>query len=165
MSTSPIPSDYGSVTPYVSVRGAADFVDFMVAAFGAIERGRFALPDGTLGHAEVLIGDSVVMAFDARPEWPDCPALLSVFVEDVDTTFAAALDAGARVVTPLATSAFGDRGGRVCDPFGNVWWLATHLEDVSPEEIGARLAEPAYQEQMQTAMETYDAEMRSRTAS
>ncbi|WP_262849786.1 VOC family protein [Mumia quercus] len=162
MTTTRIPADYGAVSPYVCVRGAAEFVDFMVAAFGAVERGRFTLPDGRLGHAEVLIGDRVVMAFDAAPQWPDCIALLSLYVEDVDATFDAALTAGAKVVTPLADDAFGSRGGRVRDPFGNIWWLASHLEDLTPEEMERRLAEPAYQQQMATAMETFDAEMRSR---
>lgn len=162
MTTTRIPADYGTVSPYVSVRGAAQFIDFMVAAFGAVERGRFTMPDGRLGHAEVLIGDRVVMAFDAAPEWPDCIALLSLYVEDVDATFAAALEAGAHEVTPLADDAFGNRGGRVRDPFGNIWWLASHLEDLTPEERERRLAEPAYQQQMARAMETFDAEMRSR---
>lgn len=162
MTTTHIPADYGTVSPYVSVRGAAQFVDFMAAAFGAVERGRFTMPDGRLGHAEVLIGDRVVMAFDAAPEWPDCIALLSLYVEDVDATFAAALEAGAHEVTPLADDAFGNRGGRVRDPFGNIWWLASHLEDLTPEERERRLAEPAYQQQMARAMETFDAEMRSR---
>ena len=162
MTTTRIPPDYGPLSPYVSVRGASAFVDFIVAAFGAVERGRFALPDGRLGHAEVLIGDRVVMAFDAAPEWPDCIALLSLFVEDVDATFVAALKAGAQEVTPLADDAFGNRGGRIRDPFGNIWWLASHVEDVMPEEMAARLAEPAYQQQMATAMETFDAEVRAR---
>jgi uncharacterized glyoxalase superfamily protein PhnB len=156
------PDTYPTVVPYISVRGAGALVDFLVEVFGAVERGRFPNEDGTLGHAEVDLGDSVIMAFDARPDWPPTPSLLTVWVEDCDATHAAALAAGAVEVTALTTSAVGFRGSRVRDPFGNIWWIQTQVEVVDGAEIGARLAQPQYVEAMRVAVETFDAEMRSR---
>jgi PhnB protein len=149
------PDTYPTVVPYISVRGAAGLLDFMIDVFGAVERGRF--PN------EVDLGDSVVMAFDARPDWPATPSFLTVWVDDCDRTHAAALAAGAVEVTPLTTSAFGFRGSRVRDPFGNIWWIQTQVEKVEGEEIGRRLGEPRYVEAMRVAVETFAAEMRSRT--
>ncbi len=80
--TQPIPKDYGSITPYIVVRGVAQFLDFLTAAFDAVERGRVPNEDGTIGHAEVWIGDSVVQMFDARPDWPDTPSFITLYVED-----------------------------------------------------------------------------------
>jgi PhnB protein len=157
------PDNYPTVVPYISVRGAAGLLDFMVGAFGAVERGRFPNPDGSLGHSEVDLGDSVIMAFDAQPGWPVTPSLLTVWVDDCDQAHAAALAAGAVEVTPLTTSAFGFRGSRVRDPWGNIWWIQTQVEAVDPADIGDRLAEPRYVEAMRVAVETFDAEMRSRT--
>jgi PhnB protein len=159
---SPKPDNYPTVVPYISVRGAAALLDFLIEVFGAVERGRFPNPDGTLGHAEVDLGGSVLMAFDAQPDWPATPSLLTVWVDDCDATHAAALAAGAVEVTPLTTSAFGFRGCRVRDPFGNIWWIQTQVEVVDGEEAGARLAEPRYAEAMRVAVETLDAEMRRR---
>jgi PhnB protein len=160
----PVPDHYGSLTPYVSVRGASAFLDFVQQAFGAVERGRFTLEDGTIGHAEVWIGNRVLMAFDARPEWPDIPALLSLYVDDCDAVHAQALTAGATELTPLATTAFGDRGSRVRDPFGNIWWIQTHVEDVDDGEMVRRLSEPAYIDVMRRAQQTLDDELRRRAS-
>jgi hypothetical protein len=102
------------------------------------------------------------MAFDAKPEWPDIPALLSLYVDDCDTVHAQAIAAGATEITPLATTAFGDRGSRVRDPFGNIWWIQTHIEDVGDEEMVRRLSEPAYLEVMRIAQQTLDDELRRR---
>jgi uncharacterized glyoxalase superfamily protein PhnB len=158
-----VPEDYGSVTPYVIVRGVAPFIDFMREAFGAEERGRVANEDGTIGHAEVWIGKRVVQMFDAKPEWPDTPSFLTVYVEDCDTVHRRALAAGAAELTPLSTNAWGDRGSRVRDPFGNVWWIQTHVEDVGEEEMMRRMGEPEYITTMRVAQETLDRDLRSRS--
>ena len=100
------------------------------------------------------------MAFDARPEWPDIPALLSLYVDDCDAVHAQALTAGATEITPLATTAFGDRGSRVRDPFGNIWWIQTHVRDASLEEMGNPT--PAQADAMQDAMTTLHRELSSR---
>lgn len=157
-----VPAAYGSVTPYVVVKGAAAMIDFVVRTFGAVERGRVPNDDGTIGHAELMIGDSLVMMFDAHEDWPSTPSFLSVYVEDCDRTHEAALEAGATTITPMATSAWGDRGCRVRDPLDNIWWILTHVEDVPPEEIFRRMAEPQYLEVMQVAQGTFDEQMRNR---
>jgi PhnB protein len=159
----PIPDDYGSVTPYVIVRGAAPFIDFLKEAFGAEERGRVANEDGTLGHAEVWIGNRVLMMFDAKEEWPETPAFLTLYVEDCDAVHRQALNAGAVEITPLSTNAWGDRGSRVRDPFGNVWWIQTHVEDVGEAEMMRRMGESAYVDGMRVAQDTLDADLRGRS--
>ena len=136
----PVPEGYHTVTPYVVARGAARLLDFLGAAFGAQEYLRVPNPDGTIGHAEVRIGDSVVMVFDAEPDWPDTPATLRLYVDDADAVYARALAAGARSITDLADTFYGDRGGRLVDPFGNIWWIQSHVEDVDPAEIAERAA-------------------------
>ena len=155
-----IPADYGSVTPYLIVRGVARFIDFLEEAFGAVERGRVYNGDGTIGHAEVLIGDSVVMMFDAKEDWPGTPGFLSLYVEDCDETHRSALKAGAIIVTDLSTNAWGDRGSRVRDPFGNIWWIQTHVEDISEEEMTKRMNEEHYLDDMRKSAETLDHELR-----
>jgi uncharacterized glyoxalase superfamily protein PhnB len=151
------------VTPYVAVRGAADWLKFVEQTFET--KASFAVPneDGTIGHAEITIGDSVVMAFDSQPDWPDLPSLLSVFVDDADATVARAVEAGGTVITPLITSKIvGDRGARVRDPFGNIWWIQTHLYDVNPADLPALFADPAEAAAMKQLQESFAAEMRSR---
>lgn len=158
----PVPKDYGSVTPYVIVRGAAQFLDFLEEAFGAVERGRVYNENGTIGHAEVWIGDSVVMMFDAKEEWPATPSFLTLYVEDCDAVHQRALKAGAATVTEMSNNAWGDRGSRIRDPFGNIWWIQTHVEDVDEEEIAKRMTEMEHIANMQQAQETLDRELRSR---
>ncbi len=158
----PVPEDYGSVTPYIIVRGVAQFLDFLKEAFGAVERGRVYNEDGTIGHAEVWIGDSVVMMFDAKEGWPATPSFLTLYVEDCDTVHQRALKAGATTVTDLGTNAWGDRASRIRDPFGNIWWIQTHVEDVDETEIAKRMGEKAYLDEMRQAQETLDRELRSR---
>lgn len=157
-----VPKDYGSLTPFVSVRGATSFLDFLKAAFGAVERGRVYNADGTIGHAEVWIGNSVLMMFDAKETWPETPSFLMLYVEDCDAVHQRALDAGAVSITELSTNAWGDRGSRIRDPFGNIWWIQTHVEDVDEAEITRRMAEVVYTEQLRIAQETLDRELSSR---
>ena len=136
------PAGYTAVTPWIITGDTARLLDFLSTAFGAEELARVANADGSIGHAEARIGNAIVMAFDAPPDWPPTPAFIRLFVEDSDTTFAAAIKAGATEITRVTHLAFGDRVGRVRDPFGNIWWLQTHIEDVSPEEMAARWGDP-----------------------
>lgn len=145
--TSPIPPGYGTVTPFVIVKGAAEFIDYMQRAFDATELGRVG-EDGAIGHAEVRIGDSIVMLFDARSHWPATPAFLRLYVEDVDATIRNAVEAGGTIVTEPTDMLWGDRAGRVRDPFGNLWWVMTHVEDVDPEEEARRWSDPVWLERL-----------------
>ena len=158
-----IPGGKSTVTPYVAVRDASGFLDFVAGVFGAAEVGRVSNPDGSIGHAETVVGDSVIMVFDAPESWPETPAFLSVYVEDADETVARAIDAGGVLITPVADSGIvGDRVGRVRDPAGNIWWIQTHLEDVDEATVRERFADPAELAIMQDARRTLDTEMRSR---
>jgi len=144
----PIPDGYHVVTPYLSIKGAASAIDFYKQAFGAKEIMRVPMPGGNIGHAEIAIGDSRIMLAD---EFPDMnfrgpksiggsPVHLHVYVEDVDARFDQAVKAGAKVLRPVADQFYGDRSGSLEDPFGHVWHLATHKEDVSPAETARRAA-------------------------
>src|ERR687883_204868 len=139
----PVPEGYGTVTPWVISRDTARLIDFVRDAFDAQELARVPGPDGGIGHAEVRIGDSVVMMFDARDGWPDTPAFLRLYVPDADTAYQRALEAGATPVTAVTALFFGDRVGRVRDPLGNIWWLQAHVEDVDPAELAQRPQDPA----------------------
>ena len=142
----PIPDGYPTVTPYLIVRGAAAAIDFYRTAFGAAERMRMDAPGGAVGHAELLIGGSLVMLADEMPEmgWSSpaaiggTPVSPHLYVDDVDAVVERALAAGAALSRPIADQFYGDRLGMVIDPFGHVWSISTHIEDVSPEEIRRR---------------------------
>jgi len=158
-----IPGGKSTVTPYVVVKGAAAFLDFIEHTFATPAPLRVLNEDGTIGHAEVRIGESVVMTFDARPEWPDTPSFLSVYVRDVDEVVARALTAGARIVTEVTTSKIvGARGGRIKDPVGNIWWIQTHLEDVNDATMRERFGDPAELATMQRLQQSFDDEMTRR---
>lgn len=143
-----IPDGYHVVTPYLVVKGAADAIEFYTRAFGAHERFRMPAPDGSLMHAEIQIGDSAVMLSDENPQMGSTapPTLggsagsLLVYVEDVDGAYQQAVDAGAKALMPVTEMFWGDRYGEVQDPFGHRWAIATHVEDVSPEEMEKRAA-------------------------
>lgn len=148
MSTvNPIPDTYPRITPYLCVDGAEAAIDFYGKVFGATERMRLPMPNGKLGHAEVQIGDGVLMLSDEDPDWGalapgtvgGTPVTVSVYVEDVDAVHAAALEAGATETMPVKDQFYGDRSGGFVDPFGHKWMVATHIEDVSPEEIERRM--------------------------
>ncbi|MFD9887897.1 VOC family protein [Amycolatopsis sp. NPDC059027] len=140
----PIPAGYTTVTPWIISRDTAALIDFLKRAFGAEELGRVTGEDGRIGHAEVRIGDAVVMMFDALDEWIDTPAFLRLYVEDSEATQRQALAAGATEVTKQTELAFGDRVGRVLDPFGNLWWIQTRLEDLDYPEMERRMRDPKY---------------------
>ncbi|MFF0081375.1 VOC family protein [Streptomyces canus] len=160
--TSAAPEGCTTVAPWVVTDDTGAFLDFVTEVFEGEELARVATESGAIGHGEIRIGDTVVLAFDRSADWPVMPSLLRVFVTDADETFARALKAGATVVTSLADSAFGQRGGRIKDPFGNIWWVVAHVEDVPEEEMWKRLQEPVYAEAMRVAQETFDAEMTGR---
>lgn len=160
IASKPLPHGKHTVTPYILVKGAAEFIDFLKNAFDAHEFGRVANPDGKIGHAEVQVGDSTLMIVDSSEKWQDFPAFLSIYVDDVDDTFQQAVTAGATVVTELNNSKIlGDRGGRVRDPFGNIWWIQTHIKDVSAEEAWKQFENPEELAIMQNAQETFGKEM------
>jgi PhnB protein len=147
-----IPDGYHNVTPYLIVNDAAAAIEFYKKAFGATELMRMPKPNGKIGHAEIRIGDSPIMLADEAPEmgarsprtFGGSPVSIFLYVDDVDTTFARAVDGGAKVQRPLADQFYGDRTGGVEDPFGHVWYIATHVEDVSPEEMKKRAAAAGY---------------------
>ena len=144
MSVKPIPEGYGTLTPYLIVKGAGKALDFYSKAFGAKELFRFPQPDGRIGHAEMQLGDSRFMLADEFPERDirgpqgPPPVSLAIYTEDCDAMFNRALSLGAQVVRPIATQFYGDRTGVLADPFGHQWSIATHVEDVPPEELERR---------------------------
>lgn len=147
MTTQPIPGDYHAVTPYLLIKGAAEAVEFYKRAFGATELLKVALPDGKIGHTEIKIGDSRIMMADdcgtagtfRNPQSSGGTSVgLHLYVENVDALFAQAIDAGAKIVRPVQDQFYGDRMGTLQDPFGHIWFIATHKEDLSPDEIKRR---------------------------
>ena len=143
-----VPKPYGTVCPWVITHDTGAFMDFATAAFGAKEIARLVGEDGSIGHAELFIGESVVLAFDARPQWPPTPAFLRIYVDDADATYQRAVGAGAELVTPLGDMPWGDRAGRVRDPLGNLWWIMARMEEVDEAELTRRWGEPKYLEVM-----------------
>lgn len=147
-SVKPIPEGHHTVTPYLAVKNAAQALDFYTRGFGATETYRLTLPDGRVGHAEIRIGDSIIMLADEFPEYggkaPETlggsPVNIHLYVEDVDVFFKRALAAGARERKPVTDQFYGDRSGQLEDPSGHLWWVATHKEDVAPDELQKRVA-------------------------
>ncbi len=142
-----IPPGYASVAPWIIGKDTIGLMRFLAEAFGAEDLGSFENPDGSIGHAEMRIGDTIILMFDMR-DWPSTPAFLRLFVTDAEETFKRAVGAGAQPVTEVTHLAFGDKVGRVRDPFGNVWWLQQRVENVSEEEIGKRWSDPKWSEAM-----------------
>jgi PhnB protein len=148
-----IPDGYRNVTPYLFVRGAARAIDYYKNAFGAVEKVRMPGPDGKIGHAELQIGDSMIMLADENPQMhAKSPETLGgstnslvLYVEHVDSVVDKAVKSGAKLVRPVADQFYGDRMGTIADPFGQVWSVGTHIEDVSPEEMKKRMTKMASQ--------------------
>ena len=148
----PIPDGYARLTPYLCIDGAAEAIDFYGKVFGAKERMRMPAPGGKVGHAELQIGDSVVMLSDEYPEMDvrgpksigGTSTTLSLYVDDVDATFAKAISLGAQALRPVENQFYGDRSGQFEDPFGHRWSVMTHVEDVPPDEMERRAAEAAH---------------------
>jgi PhnB protein len=147
-SVKPIPDGYPRVTPYRCVDGTSDAIDFDQRVFGARERMRMTEPGAKVGHVELAVGDSVIMLSDESPEagvvgpkaLGGTPVTISVYVDDVDATFNEAVPWGATVLRAVENQFYGDRSGQIEDPFGHRWSIATHVEDVSAEELGPRAA-------------------------
>jgi PhnB protein len=153
--TKEIPKGFHTVTPYLTVTDSSRAIDFYKRAFGAQELLRLDSPDGKVAHAEIKIGDSIIMLCDEMPGWGRSPQSLGgtpvnihLFVKDVDEVFNRAIAAGAKVAMPLADMFWGDRFGQVTDPFGHSWSIATHKEDVPPDELRKRaeaaMSKPAH---------------------
>jgi PhnB protein len=143
----PIPDEYPRVIPYLSIDGASAAIDFYVKVLGAKERMRMPGPDGKIGHAELEIGDSMIMLADSFPESPPGPKKLGgspvtvmVYVENVDAVYEKALDAGATAINKVEDQFYGDRSGSFEDPFGHRWHISSHVEDVPPDEMAKRAA-------------------------
>ena len=153
MAVKPIPEGYHSITPYLIIKGAAAAIDYYKKVFGAQERMRMDGPGGTIGHAELEIGDSVIMLADESPEMGHrspktlggSPVSVVLYVENVDAVFKRGLDAGGKQVRPVENQFYGDRMGSLEDPFGHIWSVGTHVEDVTPAEMERRAAEMAKQ--------------------
>ena len=143
----PIPDGYHSVTPYLFIKGAANAIDYYKNVFGAKERMRMPGPNDRIMHAELEIGDTIVMLSDENPQTGAASPQtvggasnsLHVYVENVDTVTQKAVDAGAKLVRPVKDEFYGDRIGTITDPFGQIWSIATHIEDVSPDEMKKRM--------------------------
>ncbi len=146
MPAKPIPEGYHTLTPYLIIKGATQALEWYKKALGAEELFRMPAPDGQIGHAEMKIGDSIIMLADEYPDlgykspasFGGTPVSFMVYVTDVDTQFKKALDAGGKVLKPLQDQFYGDRSGTLIDPFGHVWTIGTHKEDLSPEEMDRR---------------------------
>ena len=143
------PAGYHSINPYLFIKHAAEAIDFYKRAFGAEERMRLEMPDGRIGHAEIVIGGSAILLADEFPEWKTLsprsvggtPVAIHLFVTDVDDVFQKALDAGATQLDPVETKFYGDRSGCLKDPYGHMWYVSTRVEDVSQDEMQKRLNE------------------------
>jgi PhnB protein len=146
MSVKAIPAGHHTASPYLAIKNAAEALEFYKKAFGANEIYKLMMPDGRLGHAEMRVGDSIIMMADEFPEYGGkapqtlggSPVSIYLYVEDVDAFFKKALAAGAKERKPVMDQFYGDRSGQLEDPFGHLWWVATHKEDVAPEEIQKR---------------------------
>jgi len=140
MAVSPKPEGYHTVNPYLIVPGAAEFIEFTKQAFAAHERERFPTPDGKIMHAEVKIGDSIIMLSDSSAEFEPTRSSIHLYVDDVDSIYERALQAGGESLREPVDQFYGDRSAGIKDRFGNQWWVATHVEDVSPGEMQKRQA-------------------------
>jgi PhnB protein len=142
-----IPAGHHTVTPYLAIKNGAKALEFYKKAFGATESFKLTMPDGRLGHAEIRLGDSVIMLSDEFPEYggrsPETlggsPVSIHLYVDDVDAFFEKALAAGAKARKPVMDQFYGDRSGQLEDPFGHLWWVATHKEDIAPAEMQKRV--------------------------
>ena len=148
----PLPAGYPTLLPYLVVRRAAEAIAFYQQVFGAVEIMRLNAPDGSIGHAEIKIGEAVVMLSEENPAWgslsPEAiggsPVTLFLYVPDVDATFESAIKAGAKELMPVKDQFWGDRTGVVIDPFGHRWHIGTHIEDVDPDKLQQRMTKAFY---------------------
>jgi uncharacterized glyoxalase superfamily protein PhnB len=161
MAVKPVPEGYTTVTPWIISRDTARLIDYQKEAFGAEEIARLTGADGRIEHAEVRIGDAMVMMFDARPDWPPTPAFLRLYVADADAVHRRAVVAGGTSVTEVTHLFFGDRVGRIRDPLGNLWWIQARIEDIGPQEMERRLSDPVFTKAMEYVQSADFFEMRA----
>lgn len=136
----PVPDGYRTVTPFLVVNDGARMIEFLQAAFSAVVRHRMDAPDGTLAHAELKVGDSMIMMGQGSAEWPSMPCMIYLYVPDCDAVYHNALAAGGESLEAPTNQFYGDRNARVKDPSGNQWCIGTHVEDVEPDEMTRRMA-------------------------
>jgi uncharacterized glyoxalase superfamily protein PhnB len=156
------PAGYATVAPWIVTHETGRRLDFITTVFDGEELARVPLEDGSIGHAEIRVGDTLLLAFDQRAGWPDTPSLLRVFVPDADATMSRAVAAGGRVVTRPLTQAFGQRGGRVRDPFGNIWWISAIVEASPAKTSCGASPSRSMPTRMREAQETLDRELSGR---
>jgi PhnB protein len=151
-----IPEGYGKVTPWLISQDSAALIRFLEAAFDAeeIAGSRMLNADGSITHAEVRIGSSILMLFDSHQGWPATPGFFRLYLDDADATYQRAMSAGATSVTEVTELFWGDRVGRVRDPFGNIWWLQSHAADVPMDQMQARMEDPGMVEAMRYVQES-----------
>lgn len=145
----PIPEEYGTITPYLIVEGANDAIAFYQKVFGAVEQMRLSGPEGSVGHAELKIGDSIIMLADPCPamhfespkKYGGTPVSSCIYVEKSDEVYAKAIEAGAEEIKPVENQFYGDRSGTIRDPFGHVWTISSRIEKLTPEEVQKRAAD------------------------
>lgn len=159
-----VPEGYGTVTPWIISEDSAGLIRFLEAAFAAeeIPGSRMLDQDGSIVHVEVAIGNSIVMLFDSYSGWPETRAFFRLYLADADTAYQRALTAGATSVTEVTELFWGDRVGRVRDPFGNIWWLQSHVADVAQDEMQARMNEPTMIEAMKYVQQSLIDALRAR---
>ena len=156
------PEGYATVTPWIVGPDSAGLIEFLKNAFGAHEIARVPNRDGGIGHAEIRIGDFVVMMFDARRGWAATPAFLRLYVDDADDVFRRALRAGASPVTEMTELAFGDRVGRVRNLFGNIWWIHTRVVDLDERQLEQRMTDESFADAMRYVETSLDEALRQR---
>ncbi|SEG99179.1 Uncharacterized conserved protein PhnB, glyoxalase superfamily [Nonomuraea solani] len=149
MTVNPIPEGYTTITPWIISQDSAGIIRYLETAFDAVELGRVTDAEGRVGHAEVRIGNAIVMLVDARAGAAPTPAFLRLYVPDADATHRRAVEAGGTSVTEVTHLYWGDRVGRVRDPFGNLWWIQTRIEEVSEEEMTRRMSDPEFTKAME----------------
>jgi PhnB protein len=147
---------YHTINPWIVTKSTEELIEFLKSAFDAYEHGRVYNKDGTIGHAEVQIGDSIILMFDASKDWPETPAFIFLYIDDGDKYYEKALQAGATSMTKMTTHSWGDRSGRIRDPFGNIWWITTRIEELTQEEIIKRSSQKEYIEAMEYAQNSFD---------
>jgi uncharacterized glyoxalase superfamily protein PhnB len=153
-----VPEGYHTVTPWIIAKGADGLVHFIEKTFGGKEKpgSRILDADGLIGHVEVQLGDSAILLFDHRKGWPETPAFLRVYVENAEAVMKKAKDAGATVVTNVTPLFFGEKVGRIRDPWGNIWWIHERTEELGWQEMEKRMLDPAEIERMRYVQESLD---------
>jgi len=147
---------YNTITPWITTKDTRKLIDFLVSSFDAVELGCVKNSNGSIGHAEVQIGDSKIMMFDTPNDIQPLPSLINLFVEDSERLYNQVLKAGAVSMTKITKHSWGDKSGRIIDPFGNVWWIVSCVEDVSAEEMQKRFMQKEYQDAMEYAQSSFD---------